>query len=83
VLEPEHATVGAAPMPTAPKKSSIATNYFLRCHVCGALLQLSLLVDLNTNMRKHFAYSRKKNENDECVERSLLSKTHRLLTFCW
>ena len=28
VLEPEHATVGAAPMPAAPKKSPIATNCF-------------------------------------------------------
>ena len=28
VLEPEHVTVGAAPMPAAPKKSSVATNCF-------------------------------------------------------
>ena len=51
VLEPEHVTVGAAPMPAAPKKSPVAINCFSCCHVRGALLQLSLLVDLNTKRK--------------------------------
>jgi len=37
VLEPEHATVGAASMPATPKKSSVATDSFSRSGKKGLL----------------------------------------------
>jgi len=47
VLEPEHAIVGAAPMPAAPKKSSVATNCFLRSAArprpCGKDFYINIL----------------------------------------
>jgi len=48
MLEPEHATVGAAPMPAAPKKSHVATNYF---QVVDGVASM-LIVDLRFAMSK-------------------------------